>query len=38
MMMGKDINDSHMILNIKKENIIALPPAFSNHGDFEDLL
>jgi hypothetical protein len=34
MKMGMDKNDSHLILNIKKENVFMLPQAFSNQGEY----
>ncbi len=33
MKMGMENNDSHLILNIKKENVFMLPLAYSSQGE-----
>ena len=37
MKMGLEKNDSHLILNIKKENVFMLPQAYSNQGEDPEL-
>lgn len=37
MNLGMQKDNSHLILNIKKENVFMLPQAFAGNGDFIDL-